>query len=94
MFSFSTATTVTTQDMHDTFCSTEQDDTLYSPEPEKADHAESVGDTNRGAERSISFGGTVSTGNTHTLERLHCFIFCFINCNFRGKRSLADFDII
>lgn len=59
----STATTVTTWDMYDTLCSPEQDETWCSPEPEKAEYAEAVVDTSRGAERSVSVGSTASTGN-------------------------------
>ncbi|KAM7401377.1 hypothetical protein PAMA_005526 [Pampus argenteus] len=57
------ATTVTTWDIYDTFCSPEQADTLCSPEPEKAEYPEAVLDSSRGAERSMSVGSTTSTGS-------------------------------
>ncbi|XP_044223552.1 dynein axonemal intermediate chain 4-like [Thunnus albacares] len=57
------ATTVTTWDMYDTSCSSEQDKTVCSPEPEKAEYPEAVMDTSRGAERSLSVGSTTSTGS-------------------------------
>lgn len=59
----STATTVTTWDMYNTLISPEQDETVCSPEPERADCPEAVVETSRGAERSVSVGSTASTGN-------------------------------
>nr|XP_020475245.1 WD repeat-containing protein 78 isoform X2 [Monopterus albus] len=41
------ATTVTTWDIYDTLCSPEQDETMHSPEPEKASYTEAVVDTDR-----------------------------------------------
>ncbi|XP_062285113.1 dynein axonemal intermediate chain 4 [Scomber scombrus] len=57
------ATTVTTWDMYDISCGTEQDETTCSPEPEKAEYPEAAVDTSRGAERSVSVGSTASTGS-------------------------------
>ncbi|KAM7378746.1 hypothetical protein PAMP_004345 [Pampus punctatissimus] len=57
------ATTVTTWDIHDTFCSPGQDETLCSPELKKAEYPEAVLDSSRGAERSVSVGSTASTGS-------------------------------
>lgn len=59
----STASSVTAWDMYNTFISPEQDERACSAEPERADYPETVTDTSRGAERSVSVGSTASTGN-------------------------------
>ncbi|KAE8291421.1 WD repeat-containing protein 78 [Larimichthys crocea] len=55
------ASSVTAWDMYNTFISPEQDERACSAEPERADYPETVTDTSRGAERSVSVGSTAST---------------------------------
>nr|XP_046264360.1 dynein axonemal intermediate chain 4 isoform X2 [Scatophagus argus] len=56
-----TATSVTSWDMYNTLMSHEQDETVCSPEPERAEYPEAVVDTSRGTERSMSVGSTASS---------------------------------
>ncbi|XP_076600849.1 dynein axonemal intermediate chain 4 [Chaetodon auriga] len=63
VFMVDKATTVTTWDMYDTLISPEQDETVCSHEPETANYPETVMDTSRGAERSVSLGSTASTAS-------------------------------
>ncbi|XP_047444353.1 dynein axonemal intermediate chain 4 isoform X2 [Mugil cephalus] len=55
------ATTVTTWDMYDTFCSTDQEEAMDKPTAEKDDYPEAVVDSSRGTEKSVSMGSTTST---------------------------------
>ncbi len=58
------ATSVTAWDMYNTLMSPEQDDTVCVTEIQTAEYPEAVVDTSRAAERSVSVGSTVSTGNS------------------------------
>ncbi|XP_026170340.1 dynein axonemal intermediate chain 4 isoform X2 [Mastacembelus armatus] len=68
MLMVDTATTVTTWDIYDTFCSPEQDRTVHSPEPETTDYPETIVD--RASERSMSVGSTTSTSTASAASSL------------------------
>ncbi|XP_073346892.1 dynein axonemal intermediate chain 4 [Pagrus major] len=57
-------TNVTTWDMYNTLLSPEQDQTVCSPELERADCPEAVVDSSRSADRSVSVDSTASAAST------------------------------